>query len=243
MPCGGRSVTGTPWQWLCDGDRGLVAVRHGPDDVLRSPGRVAAEEDAGARRLAWSSRRPPACPICRTRCRGRARSRGTRSPGRWRESRRRPGGRSVSITLEFLRVGVPFQALELHAGELAVLDHEALGRVIDDDLDAFFLGVLQFPGRGLEVAARAARHHLDVFAAQPARRAAAIHGGVADADDQNLLADRIDVAEGDRLQPVDADVDAIGIVAAGDLEILAARRAAADEDRVEALRRAAPSCC
>ncbi len=42
------------------------------------------------------------------------------------------------------------------------------------------------------------------------------------------------VAEGDGLQPVDADVNAIGIVTAGNVEFLAARRAAADEDRVEA---------
>ena len=119
--------------------------------------------------------------------------------------------------------------------ELAVLDHEALRRVIDDDLDAFFLGVVQLPGRRFEVPARAARHHLDVLAAQTARRPAAIHRRVADADDQHLLADRIDVSEGDRLQPIDPDVDAIRVVAAGDVEILAARRAAADEDSVEAL--------
>ena len=95
------------------------------------------------------------------------------------------GRKTVSITLRFLGVGVPFQALELHAVELAVLDHEALGRVIDDDLDAFFLGVFQFPGRRFEEPARAARHHFDILAAQPARRAAAIHGGIADADDQH----------------------------------------------------------
>ena len=146
------------------------------------------------------------------------------------------------MRFRILGLGVPLQALELHAGELAVLDHEALGRVIDDDLDAFFFGVFELPGRGFEETARAARHHFDVFAAQTAARPAAIHRRIADADDQDLLADRIDVAEGDRFQPVDADVDAVGVVAAGNLEFLAARRAGADEDRVEALRRAAPSC-
>ena len=43
------------------------------------------------------------------------------------------------------------------------------------------------------------------------------------------------MAESDGFQPIDADVDAIGIVTAGDVEFLAARRAGADEDRVEAL--------
>jgi hypothetical protein len=38
-------------------------------------------------------------------------------------------------------------------------------------------------------------------------RAAAVHRGVADADDQHALADRLDVAEVNRLEPLDADVD------------------------------------
>ena len=44
-----------------------------------------------------------------------------------------------------------------------------------------------------------------------------------------------DVAESDRAQPVDADMNAIRIVAPRKIEILAARRAAADEHRIEAL--------
>ena len=81
-----------------------------------------------------------------------------------------------------------------------------------------------------------ARHHLDIAGAEPQRGAAAIHRGIADADDQHPLADTLDVIEGHRLQPVDADVD-VGRrrFAAGQLEILAARRAAADEHRVVAL--------
>ena len=65
-------------------------------------------------------------------------------------------------------------------------------------------------------------------------RPAAIHGRVSDADDKHVFADRCDVAEGDGLQPVDADVDAVRIVTARDVELLAARRAGADENRVEA---------
>ena len=37
----------------------------------------------------------------------------------------------------------------------------------------------------------------------------------------------------DRLEPLDADVDLIGVVAPGNVELLALRRAAADEHRVE----------
>ena len=124
---------------------------------------------------------------------------------------------TVSMTFDLLGLRVPFEALEFHAGEHAVLDDETLRRVIDNDLYAFFFGVVQFPGRGFEEAARTARHHLDIFPAQSARRAAAIHRRVADADDQNALADRIGMAESNGAEPVDADVNAIGFVAAGQI--------------------------
>ncbi len=75
---------------------------------------------------------------------------------------------------------------------------------------------------------------LDVLAAEPARGAAAIHRGVAAAEHDDALADLVDVAERDAGQPVDADMDVLGrFLAAGNVEIAAARRAAADEDRVE----------
>ena len=75
---------------------------------------------------------------------------------------------------------------------------------------------------------------LHVLAAEPARGAAAIHRGVAAAEHDDALADLVDVAERDAGQPVDADMDVLGrFLAAGDLEIAAARRAAADEDRIE----------
>ena len=48
------------------------------------------------------------------------------------------------------RVELVLHLVELHADELAVLDDEALRRVVLDDLDVLFLGVLEFPRRGLE---------------------------------------------------------------------------------------------
>ena len=68
------------------------------------------------------------------------------------------------------------------------------------------------------------------------RAAAAVHRGVAAAEDDDALADLGDVAERDRRQPVDADVDVRrGLLAARDREVAAARRARADEDRVPVL--------
>src|SRR4029077_13842476 len=64
-----------------------------------------------------------------------------------------------------------------------------------------------------------------------------VHGGVAAAEHDDALADLVDVAEGDRGEPVDADMDVGGsLLAAGNVEIATARRAAPDEDRVPALR-------
>jgi hypothetical protein len=50
-----------------------------------------------------------------------------------------------------------------------------------------------------------------------------------------MITDRIGVAERDGLQPIDPNVDAVRVVAAGDFKIFTARRAAAHEDGVEAL--------
>ncbi len=125
--------------------------------------------------------------------------------------------------------------LEQHAGELAALDHEALRRAIDDDLDVLALRILELPVGGLEESARLARHDLDAAGAQAERGPAAIHRRVADADDQHPLADLVDVLEGHRLEPVDADVDAVGVAPARQIEFLALGRARAHEHRVEPL--------
>jgi hypothetical protein len=97
----------------------------------------------------------------------------------------------------------------------AVLDHETLRRAIDHDLHGFMLGVLEFPRRGLEELARLARHDLHILGAEAQRGAAAVHGGVADADDEHALADLVDVLERDGLEPGDADVNAVALVPPG----------------------------
>ena len=137
----------------------------------------------------------------------------------------------LSLPFDFQRA----EALELHADELAVVVDEAHRRVVLEDLDLLLLGVLELPRRGLEVLARLAPDDAHGAGAEPLGRAAAVHRRVADADDEDVLADRGRVPEVDRLEPVDADVHVVGrVVAAGDVEVLAARRARADEHGVEA---------
>src|SRR5437870_3417481 len=46
-----RSASSLPSCAIVNRDRRLMPVLHGPDDVLGTPGRVAAEEHAGTRRL------------------------------------------------------------------------------------------------------------------------------------------------------------------------------------------------
>ena len=125
--------------------------------------------------------------------------------------------------------------LEGHAGELAVLVREFLGHEEVEDRDVLVDRVFLLPGRGLHFLEARADDHLHVFAAEAARRAAAVHRGVAAAEHDDALADLVDVAERDAGQPVDADMDVGGgFLAAGNVEIAAARRAGADEDRVVA---------
>src|SRR6185503_21263062 len=74
---------------------------------------------------------------------------------------------------------------------------------------------------------------LHMLAAETARGAAAVHRGVAAAEYDDALADLGGVAERNGRQPVDADMDMFGrFLAAGNVQIAAARRPAADEDRV-----------
>src|SRR5690606_15697720 len=101
-------------------------------------------------------------------------------------------------------VDIVLEPVETHADQPALLDDESLGRVIDDDLDALLLGILELPVRGLEELARRAGHDLHVRGAEPQGAAAAVHGRVAYADDQHALADALDVPERDRLEPFDA---------------------------------------
>src|SRR2546423_2236457 len=104
-----------------------------------------------------------------------------------------------------------------------------------DDLDAFFLRVLELPRRGLEVRSRTSRDDLDVLPTQPPGRSAAVHRRVPDTDDEHTLTNAIDVTKVHIGQPFDADEDLIGLVPPRQLELLPLRRAAADEDRVIAV--------
>ena len=124
--------------------------------------------------------------------------------------------------------------LEHDAGELAVVVGEFLRHQVIEDRNVLVHGVLLFPGGRLHLLEAGAHDDFDVLAAEPARGAAAIHGGVAAAEHDDALADLVDVAERDAGEPVDADMDVLGrFLAAGNVEVAAARRAAADEDRVK----------
>ena len=232
-----------------DRDRRLVAVRHGPDDVLRPEGRVAAEEDLRAASTAWSSDRPSACPSGRTRCRCRARSRGRRSPGRSRPARRRircarPARRSAASWRRPLSSMRRRDLLEDDAGEAPAVMREFLGHEVVEDRDALVHRVLLLPGRRLHLLEAGADDDLDVLAAEAARGAAAVHRGVA-------------AAEHDDARPIlsiwpketlESQSMPIWMLAAASLRPGMSRsrpRGAprADEDRVVSPRRGAPSGC
>ena len=109
--------------------------------------------------------------------------------------------------------------------------------MVFDDVDAFLLGVLELPRRRLEVFPSAPRDDFHVGTAEAARRAAAVHRRVADADDEHALPDLLDVAEVGRREPLDTYMNVRrGFGAPGEIEILSVRRAAPDEHGVESLR-------
>src|SRR5258708_39233601 len=123
-----------------DGDTGPMAVLHGPDDVLGAPGRVAAEEDAGASGLVRYLVHHGHVPFSELDF----------------EVALDPGERVLLADgedhivgriedgidgLRFSRLRVPLAPLKLHRFELSVFVYEARARVIDDNLEALFFGV------------------------------------------------------------------------------------------------------
>src|SRR4051812_24837060 len=193
---------------LVNGDGSLMAVLHCPDDVLRTPCRVAAEEHTGARALHRHLVDDRHAPFVE------------RDADVALDPRERvvlTDGENDLVAGQYDGAGhradllavllAPHELLELHADELAVLDHEPLGRVILDDVDRLFLRVLELPRRRLEIRTRATRDDGSLDAAKPPRGAAAVHGRVADADDEHTRRDPVDVPEVDGAEPLDADVD------------------------------------
>ena len=179
----------------------------------------------------------------------RARSTGTRFPGRPRPARRRrrkcwsgsPVGTRLRRPLASYSaltfsnstpVSLPFSCGEF-------LRHEEI-----EDRDVFVHGVFLFPGGRLHLLEARAHDDFHVLAAEPARGAAAIHRGVAAAEHDDALADLVDVAERDARQPVDADMDVLRPLPCGREcrdRGRAARRSRRRSRRNS--RRAAPSGC
>ena len=214
-----------------------MAVRDGPDDVLRPERRVAAEEDLrvrGPHGHFVDHRHVPLVELDADVALDPGE--GVLLPDRHQhvvafEMLIRFAGRHQAAAA--LGVALGLHLLEHHAGQLAVLVGELLRHQHVEDRDVLVHGVVLFPGRRLHFLEAGADDDLHVLAAQPARRTAAVHRGVAAAQHDHALADAGDVAERHGGQPVDADMDiGGGFVTAGNGQVAAARRAATDEDRV-----------
>src|SRR5207247_8514889 len=118
----------------------------------------------------------------------------------------------------------------------AVVVLEALGDEIVEDGNAFVLRVLFLPRRGLHLLEARAHDDLHVLAAEPFRGPAAVHRGIAAAQDDHAPADLLGVPDRDGGQPVDTDVDVLRrFLAPGNVEVAPARRARADEDGIVVL--------
>jgi hypothetical protein len=215
MPSGSRSVRILALAVLVDGNGSLVTLFDGPDDVLRTKRGIAAEKHpgvCGVESQLVDDRHAPLVEVD---------AKIALDPGKCvflTDGEHDVVGRHELFAGDLLGGDPPpgiqlvFHDVEQHALELATFADEGLGRTVDDDLDVLFLGVLEFPGRSLEELARLAGDDPDALRAKPHRCAAAIHGRIADTDDQHLLADGLDVLESHRLEPGDADMHMCRIV-------------------------------
>ena len=223
-----------------DRDRRIVPVRHGPDDVLRSECSITAEEHVGPRR------RHRGLVDDRHVVRVEGDAQVALDP--WKRVFLTDGDEHV-VAREMnnrlarrhelpptILVLLRRDFLERDAGQLTVVVRERLGNKIVVDRDALVHRILFFPRRCFHLVEARAHDDVDVLATQPARAAAAIHRGIAAAHHDDAFADRRDMAERHRRQPIDADMNVLArFVAAGNRYIASARRAAADEHCIELL--------
>ena len=233
---------------VVDRDRGVVAVRDRPDDVLGTERRVAAEIHAGTRRRhrhLVDDRHVPFVELdARVALDPRERvflADGDQHVVAWKVDVRLAGRDELPPTLGVL---LRRDLLERHAGQLAAFVRERLGHEVVVDRDALVHRVFLLPRRRLHFVEAGAHDDLHFLAAQAARRTAAVHGRVAATEHDHALADARHVAERNGRQPVDADVDVRGrFTAPGNVEVAPARRAAADEHGVPSLGEQLLSCC
>src|SRR5207248_2664371 len=155
-----------------DRDRGLVAVLDRPDDVLRAEGGIAAEVDAGARRLEGARIDDRHVPFVELDAEIALDPR----EGVLLADREDHVVRGQELLSDDALGGdapagveLVFHPLEAHPGEAAVLDDELAWQAVDDDLDALLLRVLELPVGGLEEAAGLARHDFDASPAASSR--------------------------------------------------------------------------
>ena len=106
--------------------------------------------------------------------------------------------------------------------------------MIDQNLDVFFFGVLEFPGEALKYPR--GRRAITLMSLPPRRREERQQSMAVLPTPMISTRSPIDVdmSECDRFQPVDADVNAVRVVPSRQIEFFAARRAGADENRIVA---------
>ena len=154
---------------LVNGDRGLMTVLDGPDDVERTPRRIAAEKHTSPRTFHRCLVNDGHLPLVELdadialdpRERIVLPDRENHFVAR-KNHTVDDGARLSAVCLG------PFDTLEFHADEFAVLDHEPFWRVILDDVNAFFFRVFKLPRRCLEVGARATGNDFRIDATQSA---------------------------------------------------------------------------
>ena len=126
--------------------------------------------------------------------------------------------------------------LESHTGQPAAGVDEGFRHAEIQDWNTLVHRIFLLPCARLHFVEARTHDHLHFFAAEPARGTAAVHRGIAAAKDEYALADLRHVPEINAGEPVEADMNLRrGFLAAGQVQIAATRRAAADEHRVVAL--------
>ena len=113
---------------------------------------------------------------------------------------------------------------------------EFLRHEIVENRNALVHRILFFPRTRFHFLESASDNHLDVSPAQAPRGTAAVHGCIAATQDDDALANLVDMTERDGRKPIDPDVDILcRLLASGHIEVAPARRTGAYKNRIKVL--------
>ncbi len=216
-------------------------MRGSPNDVLRSKGCIATEENLGVCGLEGHTINDWHVPaivefqanITLNPGEGILLANSTENVVARVERIRLPGWNKLTTALLII---LRFNLLKGHSDELAIFDDKAFRGFEVDERNVFSHRVILFPRRRFHFVEARADDNFNVLATKPTSCAAAVHCGVTTAKHDYTLTYLIDVTKRYGRQEIDTDLEiSFGFLAARNIKVASTRSTRTNKDCIPAL--------